>query len=186
MNLTKHKFAGTFFAYTMPRSILLAQTKDPVYIEKRKQLSGAFFKSKLVGMTKIIKEVALKEIKTLQEQKTCDLAQFTIGLQARIIVNTTVGMGQSQRQVEWEKEDGSTEMISIAETMGRLNQFATMRSQLLINVIFPELLYYAIAPSDRRHSRNNDSLRAVLQSIIDERRGGSTKAYGDDGRTDLL
>ena len=36
-----------------------------LYNEKRKTLSGAFFKSKLLGMTKIIKEVILKEIKQI-------------------------------------------------------------------------------------------------------------------------
>lgn len=49
----------------MGRSILWSQTKDPAYTEKRKALSGAFFKSKLLAMTKIIKDVTLKEVKTL-------------------------------------------------------------------------------------------------------------------------
>ena len=38
---------------------------DPNYDGQRKALSGAFFKSKLIGMTKIIKEVTLKEIKAI-------------------------------------------------------------------------------------------------------------------------
>ena len=47
----------------MSQSILFQQTDHPNYVDKRKALSGAFFKSKLLGMTKIIKEVTLKEIK---------------------------------------------------------------------------------------------------------------------------
>lgn len=53
--------------YLMSESILFMQTKDPTYNDKRKALSGAFFKSKLLDMTKIIKEVTLKEIKHIQE-----------------------------------------------------------------------------------------------------------------------
>jgi hypothetical protein len=49
----------------MSESILFMQTKNPTYGDKRKALSGAFFKSKLLDMTKIIKEVTLKEIKNI-------------------------------------------------------------------------------------------------------------------------
>ena len=49
----------------MKDSILLEDTTAPNYAEKRKALSGAFFKSKLLGMTKIIKEVTIQEIKKL-------------------------------------------------------------------------------------------------------------------------
>jgi hypothetical protein len=43
----------------IPQSILLQPSEDLNYPEKRKALSGAFFKSKMLGMTKIIKEVTL-------------------------------------------------------------------------------------------------------------------------------
>jgi len=49
----------------MPSSIVFQATEHPTYIDKRKALSGAFFKSKLLGMTKIIKEITLKEIKDI-------------------------------------------------------------------------------------------------------------------------
>ena len=49
----------------MPESILFEHTQNPVYPKKRQALSGAFFKSKLIGMTMIIKEVVLKEISRL-------------------------------------------------------------------------------------------------------------------------
>jgi len=49
----------------MPQSIVFQQSDHPNYADKRKALSGAFFKSKLIGMTKIIKEVTLKEIKNI-------------------------------------------------------------------------------------------------------------------------
>jgi cytochrome P450 len=93
----------------MRRSVLFDQTKDPVYIAKRKELSGAFFKSKLLGMTKIIKEVTLKEIKLLQESglKEIDIAKMTNDLQSRIIINVAIGTGYSKAKVEWEEDNGA-------------------------------------------------------------------------------
>jgi hypothetical protein len=49
----------------MSESILLQKSEAPNYNEKRKALSAAFFKSKLIGMTRIIKEVSLNEIKKI-------------------------------------------------------------------------------------------------------------------------
>ena len=94
---TKHSTAANYFSYLMPNSILINQTADPLYVKKRKELSGAFFKSKLLGMTKIIKEVALKEIKRIQYSgKTeIDINKMTIQIQSSIIINVAVGMGCS-------------------------------------------------------------------------------------------
>lgn len=88
----------------MPRSLLFDQTKDPVYIAKRKELSGAFFKSKLLGMTKIIKEVTLREIKAVQDSGTAQInvGDFIAKLQARIIINIAVGKGYSDELVDFE------------------------------------------------------------------------------------
>jgi cytochrome P450 len=93
----------------MPRSLLFDQTKDPAYIAKRKELSGAFFKSKLIGMTKIIKEVTLIEIKALQDTgaSSVDVGDFIAKLQARIIINIAVGKGYSDATVDFEEEDGT-------------------------------------------------------------------------------
>jgi hypothetical protein len=48
-------------------------------------------------MTKIIKEVTLKEIKDLQEigEGEISLAEMTLKLQSRIIINVSVGTGYS-------------------------------------------------------------------------------------------
>ena len=53
------------FSRFIPKSILFEETDSEHYADKRKALSAAFFKSKLLAMTKIIKEVTLKEIKRI-------------------------------------------------------------------------------------------------------------------------
>ena len=47
--------------------IIFASSHDPTTHERRKALSGAFFKSKLLPMTKVIREVTLKVIKNWQQ-----------------------------------------------------------------------------------------------------------------------
>jgi cytochrome P450 len=50
--------------------------------------------------------------------------------------------------------------------------------------LIPELTRYAITPYDRRYKRNVMRFRAVLQKMIDDRRSGSQKSYGES--SDLL
>jgi cytochrome P450 len=45
--------------------------------DRRKSLSGAFFKSRLVGMTEVIRKVTLEVIKdTIEQQKVDDQGRF--------------------------------------------------------------------------------------------------------------
>ena len=43
-----------------------------------------------------------------------------------------------------------------------------------INIVIPELRPYMIIPKDRRYGRNIDSLRGVIQDIINDRRSGNS------------
>jgi cytochrome P450 len=93
----------------MPESILFQESDHPNYNEKRKALSGAFFKQKLIGMTMIMKEVSLRELKRLQDENVSevDLAQMTMDFYSKIIVNVCVGSGHSKMQIPFEKDDAS-------------------------------------------------------------------------------
>ncbi len=67
-------------------------------------------------MTKIIKDVTLKEVAKLQAAgptQVIDLLNMTVDLYARIIINCSVGQGYSQKTVKFEQEDGSLIDVSI-------------------------------------------------------------------------
>jgi hypothetical protein len=67
-------------------------------------------------MTKIIKDVTLKEVAELQAAgptQVIDLLNMTVDLYARIIINCSVGPGYSQKKVKFEQEDGSLIDVSI-------------------------------------------------------------------------
>jgi cytochrome P450 len=108
-HVTRHPSASVNWSYLMSKSVLFDQTSDPVYIAKRKELSGAFFKSKLLGMTKTIKEVTLHELKQIQDsgKSEIDIAKMTIDLQSMIIINVAIGTGYSKTTFDWENEDGT-------------------------------------------------------------------------------
>jgi hypothetical protein len=62
---TKHYKERELFSNFIPESILFQDSDHPSYSDKRKAVSGAFFKSKLISMTTIIKRVTLMEIDRL-------------------------------------------------------------------------------------------------------------------------
>lgn len=52
---------------TILNSIFFASSSDPLYVKKRKELSTAFFKSKLLQITEVVKLISLEEVKKVQE-----------------------------------------------------------------------------------------------------------------------
>ncbi len=67
-------------------------------------------------MTRIIKDVTLKEVAKLQvagPTQVIDLMTMTADLYARIIINCSVGEGYSEKTVKFEQEDGSLIDVSI-------------------------------------------------------------------------
>jgi hypothetical protein len=61
--IERHDRADREAAFILDKAIFFKKSSDPKTAEKRKALSGAFFKSKLIGMTKIIKQTALDVIR---------------------------------------------------------------------------------------------------------------------------
>jgi cytochrome P450 len=153
----------------LERAMVFKHTHDPRYITQRKEISSAFFKSKLLGMCKIIKEITMKEIKKLQESPNLDnfnMSDFTLSLQGRIIINILVGKGYSTRKLKWETANGQFTEVSIQDAMSMATQFALTRTQLPVNIVFPELMPYRIHGDDRREGRNAQRMRDFLLEII--------------------
>lgn len=102
--VTKYKNMRRNFRHIMDQSIILMDTDKPDYPEKRKALSGAFFKQKLQGITRIIKETTLDQIKQWQvefgDAGEVDATQIMIKLYSSIIVNVSVGFGSKDIKVD--------------------------------------------------------------------------------------
>jgi hypothetical protein len=63
---TKHPVLKSFFSFFGPQSILTSDTFHKDYAETRKVLTSAFFKNKLLPITKIIKEEVISIIRECQ------------------------------------------------------------------------------------------------------------------------
>jgi len=79
---TKNFLGRSLFSIFVPGSLNFQETDHPDYKEKRKTLSSALFKQKLLGMTPTMKKVTLKLLKEWQDEglKEVDLVQATIDL----------------------------------------------------------------------------------------------------------
>jgi cytochrome P450 len=144
------------------QSVVFQATEHAQYTEKRKALGSAFFKSKLEGMTQIIKQVTLMEIKSLQKQQGLDrkqLGELTMDLQSRIIISISVGTAYADTEILYENAKGF-EKLSLQSYLDRLNKEIVFKGLKPVNLMFP-LLNWA----------------TMVQNIINERRAGKTQAY---------
>jgi len=64
--VTKHSSSSRAWSIIMPQSILFQHTHAADYSDKRKALSSAFFKQKLLMMHETIKHVTINRIKSIQ------------------------------------------------------------------------------------------------------------------------
>jgi len=161
---TKPEIMRKVWSQFAPNNILNQDSDHPDFGSKRKVLASSFFKSKLVALTQCVKEITLKEIKILQDENlpVIDVYQFILDLQTNIIINASVGQLASHRLVDFEKEDGSIEKISIANAITRALGWIIRRLSIPINVFFPYFLRNPILPRDRRESRNAQHLRRII------------------------
>jgi len=68
-------------------------------------------------MTKIIKDVCLKEVAKLRATgptQVIDLLDMTVELYSRIIIECSVGQGYAGRTVKFEQDDGKVVDVSIS------------------------------------------------------------------------
>lgn len=172
--IDRHDRANREAAFILDKSIFFRMSADPKTAEKRKALSGAFFKSKLVGMTKIIKQTALDVIRETQanmvsgEQKEINLAELTFKMQSQMIFNVLVGYDFGKRTCMYEDSDGMKE-VSLVEMCDK-TVFATYgRITNPFNTLIPGLMSYLTTPSDFRWKRNIDRYHDTLKAMIKER-----------------
>ncbi len=95
-----------------------------------------------------------------------------------------MGTDLSKTKINWEKDDGLIETISLSDCLNRLVTFTVGRSFHLLNLLVSELTPYVIMPADRRYYRNVLTFRAVIQRMIDVRR--NKMSCSDFQEDDLL
>ena len=165
---TKHDEPRNLLNILMPTSLFLLNTDDPHYPEKRKILASAFYKNKVTRMINLIKKVTSDFINDLVAKGTqqIDIVKMTQDLQSKIIINLSVGPSVADRTVDYENTNGSISQIYMFEYITSVIDVTFVRNQMPINLLFPELLPYAIQLDDRRCARNIMRLRKAIRLII--------------------
>jgi hypothetical protein len=99
---------------------------------------------------------------------------LTLDLYGAIIINVSVGMGNTKLLIDFEQEDGSITKKTLIELIPLLFLLNSTRIFEWNNVLFPQFLTWYYKSKDRRLARNIDSIRNAIQNIINERRSGNT------------
>ena len=156
-------------------------TFNSEYHATRKVLSAAFFKQKLLSITKIIKKETIDVIKEFQQQgdHVIDIVEFWVDVQSRIFSSIAVGHNNANVLINFEQEDGSTKKNVISQLLRFIFKDMMNRIGNPFFSIFPELLPYAIFPSCRRLFHNIQSLRDGIRQIMDARLKGEAKGSID-------
>lgn len=111
-SFSKHEIEAEAGKPLINQNIVFMPTEDPTYKPKRKALSQAFFKNKVVKMQKLIKRTLLTAFKELQDkgpETQVDIMKFTSRVQGHIIVDMLLGNNHSFDKLEFQNKDGSKE-----------------------------------------------------------------------------
>lgn len=112
------------------QGILFASSADPTTHTRRKALSGAFFKSKLIPMTKVIREVSLKVIKKWQQDgsRQVNFVDFAEELQAKVIVTILIGAEHADQEIEYEDKSGKMKKETLTKFLLEILLFTMYRN----------------------------------------------------------
>lgn len=152
----------------MPTSIVFLETEHKDYAQRRKILASAFYKNNVSKMIDLIKSVTVNIVRDLHEKKTSevDIVELTKHLQQRVIINVSVGPNFSDNLMDFENDDGQVIKRPIYQVIFDVIATSMMRSDTVLYLIFPELLPFAIMPTDRRNARNIERLRQEIRKVI--------------------
>lgn len=108
---TKHPMSKEAQSSFLERTLLFTETEDADYAQRRKIVTAAFFKQRLIDMTLIIKQVCHKKIQSLhanikQGSTRINLIHTMEDMYADIIVSCSVGLVLASDTVQLENSEG--------------------------------------------------------------------------------
>ena len=107
-------------------------------------------------MTKIIKDVTLKVIKEVQESDNLNhmqLAEITMKLQCKIIINVSVGTAYADIKLDYEGPNGK-ESLFMPNYLDRMITDCCLRIFSVPSILFPLFVWSTSMPYDWRYARN--------------------------------
>jgi len=185
--LDKHRQLRDILYPLMGDSILFSPSTEG-WSHRRKSLSGAFYKDKLIKMVEIVKGCMSEKVDEWREKfvnKDMDLILETSRILVKVILSCTFGEEFGDSEIEFYqngiKTKGTVAMV-VRELFNNL-----VKRQLSIQLLFfPSSTNWYLTPRDRENKRNIDAFRKVLAASVQKRREAMKKEPNNSGKGDLL
>lgn len=183
--LSKHDLTRNIFMPLFGKSIAFAET-SPEWAKRRKALSPAFYKGKLIKMLEIVKDtVRVFEKKLLDMTKDGQTAKIDIirevsDLNASIMLSCGYGYDISGEVMDYHI-DGRIEKRETAYVLKNTILGMVQRHADLKVGAFPVMAKYYITRHEKELYANCMNLRAKFRSLIKERRA-QTKNSNEEKR----
>ena len=178
----KHPLIKNVVYPLMGDSILLSESTSE-WSKKRKVLSVAFYKEKLVMMCEIVKGCMAERIHDLKAQylipnKQMDLISEISKTFVKIILTCAFGEDLSDVKIEY-IENGKKGLKPVSFVLRETFHKCLKRWHTLQLCIFPETVHWYLFASDRENRYNIEKLRELFAGVVKRRREGGNKDKHD-------
>ena len=178
--LTKNKYfdkdpvSQILFSSLLGESIVLAEGND-LWSRKRKVLSSAFYKDKLIKMTEQIREIVADKITEIERdhvetKQPMDIIKEIGDLQMRIILISAFGLHDLHKVKLPYLQNGQTRLLTIGDYLRSLTSFMIFRSGRYLFAVIPYMMFLFYSKEDREYKKNLTVVRGFIENLINERR----------------
>lgn len=207
---SKHPMKSEGSAPLFYNDIVTMGTDNPQYLTKRKALSSAFFKNKVLLMTKVVKQTTLDTIRDLtnelkdketgvQKEGTnqdrtsinVDIVMFTKKLQSNIMTNILLGDKSDQITLTYKnKQSDQSQASSLVPIHQFIDQMIKdMRDRVKSNPLLafnPKWNEKKFTKEDERFHDNCTTFRSFVKELIQKRKDKQLKglSVGTEGQKD--
>lgn len=153
---------------------------DESWSHKRKTMSAAFYKEKLIKMTEVVREVVTEKISEIEERyvktgKPMNVTEEMGELQNRIFLTSVFGLKDLHKVRLPYLQRGQTLQLDIGDFLRRLVGFLLLRQGRRIFGLIPYLLFFNYTKEDREYVENIRVVRTYCEGLIEDRKKNMSK-----------
>lgn len=181
-SLDKDGFLHAYFKILLRDALVFQPREGTDMLKKRKHAMQGFYKGMLAQMTEVMKTVAQDRVSKLQEKDSnlIDISTEFQTLFQSIIVTTIFGADIKDTEVEIHGLDGKTVKMplrhAIMQTLGDILSQLRYRLVHPLNLFWNRTKDFAVIGAQQNIVNDNcTKLRAIIKSVVDDRKKGDKK-----------
>ncbi|CDW85843.1 cytochrome p450 [Stylonychia lemnae] len=169
-------------------SLMMETTDEQSY--KRKMISTAFYKDKLLKMTEIMKDLVAKKADYLESEYLNKNLPFNLltelnDLHIRIIISTAFGEDIQNAKI-CQVKNGQQVMMGMGEALRELFLYVAYRGGRKLFFWSPLMILFFYNKKDREYIKNTTTVREYCRDLIKQRRANLDNQSGKDLLTIML